>query len=233
MPKPDDPNQRDPKDESGKKNLGRRDFVKMVGGTSVAVSAAGVLIGDALLPAAAEAQSTAAGAVGGKVLGPSAVAITLHINGEDKQLTVEPRVTLLDALRDRLDMTGAKRVCDRGVCGACTMIVDGKAVYSCTILAIDAAMSGAKIETIESLAPDGQLHPISAAFVNNDGQQCGFCTPGFVMAAKAYLDQHPHPTYDEVKAALTGNLCRCGTYMGVRRAVVEAGGGGPVPQGDA
>ena len=134
---------------------------------------------------------------------------------------------------DRLDITGAKRVCDRGTCGACTVIINKKAVYSCTILAIDAASSGAHIETIESLAPEGQLHPLSQAFVDQDGQQCGFCTPGFVMAAKAYLDEHPHPTYDDVKAALGGNLCRCGTYMGVRRAVVQAGGGTVPGQGGA
>jgi len=212
-----------------RKALGRRAFVKLIGGTSVAVSAAGVLVSDALLPQRAEAADAAVGAPGGKVIGPGAVAITLRVNGEEKQLSVEPRVTLLDALRDRLDITGAKRVCDRGTCGACTMIVDGKAVYSCTVLAIDAAQSNADIQTIEGLAPAGQLHPVSQAFVDNDGQQCGFCTPGFVMAAKAYLDGHPHPTYDEAKAALGGNLCRCGTYMGVRRAVVQAGGGGPVP----
>jgi xanthine dehydrogenase YagT iron-sulfur-binding subunit len=235
MPKPDEPNGRDPNDRPDKKRLGRRDFVKMVGGTGVAVSAAGALIGEALLPRKAEAQPAAPPAVAapGKVMGPAAVPITLHINGEDKNLTVEPRVTLLDALRDRLDITGAKRVCDRGTCGACTVIINKKAVYSCTILAIDAASSGAHIETIESLAPEGQLHPLSQAFVDQDGQQCGFCTPGFVMAAKAYLDEHPHPTYDDVKAALGGNLCRCGTYMGVRRAVVQAGGGTVPGQGGA
>jgi len=216
-----------------KKALGRRAFVKLIGGTSVAVSAAGVLVSDALLPQQAEAADTGGNAPSGKVIGPGAVAITLRVNGEVKQLSVEPRVTLLDALRDRLDITGAKRVCDRGTCGACTMIVNGKAVYSCTVLAVDAAQSNADIQTIEGLAPAGQLHPLSQAFVDNDGQQCGFCTPGFVMAAKAYLDGHPHPTYDEVKSALGGNLCRCGTYMGVRRAVVQAGGGGPVPQGGA
>ncbi len=222
-------NEIESKRSDDKKALGRRAFVKLVGGTSVAVTAAGVLVSDALLPQQAEAAAPDAAPANGKVIGPGAVAITLRVNGHDKQLSVEPRVTLLDALRDRLDMTGAKRVCDRGTCGACTMIVNGKAVYSCTVLAIETAQSHADIQTIEGLAPEGQLHPVSQAFVDNDGQQCGFCTPGFVMAAKAYLDGHPHPTYEEVKAALGGNLCRCGTYMGVRRAVVQAGGGGPVP----
>ncbi len=152
--------------------------------------------------------------------------MTLNINGKPTKLTAEPRVTLLDALRDHLDLTGAKKVCDRGTCGACTVIINGMAMYSCSVLAIDVAerpgAPGAKIETIESLAPEGQLHPVSSAFVNNDAQQCGFCTPGFVMASKAYVDKHPHPTRDEVKASLGGNICRCGTYMGVRQAVVEA-----------
>jgi xanthine dehydrogenase YagT iron-sulfur-binding subunit len=133
---------------------------------------------------------------------------------------VEPRVTLLDALRDRLDLTGAKKVCDRGTCGACTVLLDGKAVYSCTMLAIEA--QGHEILTIEGLAPEGEMHPISAAFVANDAQQCGFCTPGFVMASKAFLDKNPNPTEAQVQHALGGNLCRCGTYIGVRAAVVAA-----------
>ena len=190
----------------------RRGFLSGVGLGSGA-------LGSGLLEREARAAAPA------KVAGPGAVPITLNINRKPVSLKVEPRVTLCDALRNRLDLTGAKRVCDRGTCGACTMIVNGKAVYACTVLAIDAAGSKADIWTIESLAPEGQLHPLSQAFVDNDGQQCGFCTPGFVMAAKAYLDGHPHPTYEEVKKALGGNLCRCGTYMGVRRAVVQAGGG--------
>jgi xanthine dehydrogenase YagT iron-sulfur-binding subunit len=214
--------------ESGGRGLGRREFVKLIGSTGVAVSATGVLGGAAILPAVAEAAT-------GGFLGPGAVPVTLRINGKAHRLTIEPRVTLLDALRNHLDLTGAKRVCDRGTCGACTVHLSGRAVYSCTVLAIDAAESGAEIHTIESLAPEGQLHPLSAAFVRNDGQQCGFCTPGFVMAGTAYLDQHPHPTYEQVKAGLGGNFCRCGTYMGVRRAVVETGGGTGIPprEGDA
>jgi xanthine dehydrogenase YagT iron-sulfur-binding subunit len=204
---------------SSKKNLGRRDFVKLVGGTTVAVST-GVLGGAGLLAAEAVAASAP-----GTFIGPGAVPITLRVNGEKKTLRVEPRVTLLDALRDRLDLTGSKRVCDRATCGACTVHVNGKAVYSCTTLALDVAEetgSGADIRTIEGLAPEGQLHPLSQAFVDEDGQQCGFCTPGFVMACKAYLDHHPHPTSEEVQHALDGNFCRCGTYMGVRAAVVSA-----------
>jgi len=201
---------------SGKSDgLGRRDFVKLVGGAGAAISA-GVLSGPALL----EAQESASG----KVIGPGAVKMSLRINGHPKTVTVEPRTTLLDALRDHLELTGAKKVCDRGTCGACTVIVDGKAIYSCTALAIDVseAFGNADIRTIEGLAPENQLHAVSAAFVENDAQQCGFCTPGFVMACKAYLDGHPTPTYEQVKKALGGNLCRCGTYMGVRKAVLDA-----------
>lgn len=158
-----------------------------------------------------------------KVLGPGAVPITLQVNGKPHSLSVEPRVTLLDALRDHLDLTGAKRICDRGTCGACTVILDGKAVYACSVLAVDA--QGKPIQTIESLSAPGHLHPLIQAFVNNDAQQCGFCTPGFVMAASSFLEKTPHPTYEQVKKGLGGNLCRCGTYMGIRRAVVEAGAG--------
>ncbi len=217
----------DPKDKElskrGKAGLGRRDFVKLVGGTSVAVTA-GVLAGEKLLAATPELQE--AGVAMGKAIGPGAVPMTLRINGQAKKLTLEPRVTLLDALRNYLDLTGAKKVCDRAICGSCTVILNGKAVYSCAVLAIDVAdrpgKPGADIRTIEGLAPQGEMHAMSAAFVENDAQQCGFCTPGFVMACKAYIDHHPNPTREEVKHALGGNLCRCGTYMGIRQAVVDA-----------
>jgi xanthine dehydrogenase YagT iron-sulfur-binding subunit len=132
---------------------------------------------------------------------------------------VEPRETLLDTLRNKLDLTAAKRVCDRGTCGACTVIMSGKVVYSCTVLAIDA--QGKQIQTLEGLS-NGKPHPVSQAFVNNDAQQCGYCTPGFVMATKGFLDRNPHPTEEQVHQGLNGNLCRCGTYMGVRKAALEA-----------
>jgi xanthine dehydrogenase YagT iron-sulfur-binding subunit len=202
--------------------LGRREFVKLVGGTGVAVTAE--LFGGQKLASGATPLRQALSA--GTVVGPGGVPMTLHVNGEVKKLTIEPRVTLLDALRNHLDLTGAKKVCDRGTCGSCTVIINGKAVYSCNVLAIEVAEydghPGADIHTIEGLTSQGKLHPISASFVNNDAQQCGFCTPGFVMACKAFLDEHHDPTVEQVKEALGGNLCRCGTYMGVRKAVVEA-----------
>jgi len=155
-----------------------------------------------------------------KVYGPGKVPVSLNINGAIKTANVEPRTTLLDTLRNELDLTGAKRVCDRGTCGACTVLVDGKAAYSCSLLAVD--VQGRKIATVESLAQGGKLHPVQQAFVDNDAQQCGFCTPGFVMACKAFLDKNPNPTPEQVKRGLGGNLCRCGTYVGVRAAVAQA-----------
>jgi xanthine dehydrogenase YagT iron-sulfur-binding subunit len=155
-----------------------------------------------------------------KLYGPGKVPVDLAVNGKKLRANVEPRVTLLEALRNDLDITGAKRVCDRGTCGACTVIMDGKPVYSCTVLAIEA--QGKPITTAEGLMQAGKLHPVQQAFVDNDAQQCGFCTPGFVVACKAFLDRNPNPTPEEVQKGLGGNLCRCGTYMGVRAAVLQA-----------
>ncbi len=197
-----------PMEPPAKSGVSRRGFIRGVSLGSGALGA-GVLEGEAL------AQAPAA-----PVVGPGAVAITLKVNGQAHPLSVEPRLTLLDALRDRLDYTGAKKVCDRAVCGACTVMLDGKAVYACGVLAIEA--QGKEIQTVESLSEGGRYHPVIKAFVDNDAQQCGFCTPGFVMAAKAFLEQNPNPTYEQVKAGLGGNLCRCGTYMGVRKAVLQA-----------
>ena len=195
------------KDPKNKKPFSRRGFMQGVG---AGASAAGILA----TPEQAQAQGNV------KAMGPAAVPVTLTVNGKPMKVNVEPRETLLDTLRGKLDHTGAKRVCDRGTCGACTMIVDNKVQYGCTILAIDA--QGRQIQTIESLTANGKVHPIVPAFVNNDAQQCGYCTPGFVMAAKGFLDKNPNPTYDQVKEGLGGNLCRCGTYVGVRKAVLEA-----------
>jgi xanthine dehydrogenase YagT iron-sulfur-binding subunit len=159
-----------------------------------------------------------------EVFGPGKARFALDVNGTPRTVEVEPRVTLLEALRHELDLTGAKRVCDRGTCGACTVIMDGKPVYSCSVLAIDAR--GRRITTVEGLAAGGRLHPVQQAFVDSDAQQCGFCTPGFVVACKAFLDKHPDPTLADVQKGLGGNLCRCGTYVGVRAAVMQAAKGG-------
>ncbi len=149
--------------------------------------------------------------------GPGPVRITLQVNGHSLSTNVEPRVTLLDALRNYLDVTGCKRVCDRGSCGACTVLFDGKPIYSCTMLAVEA--QGKPIRTAESLVQGGQLDAVPAAFVRCDAQQCGFCTPGFVVAMKAVLEQNPQATPAEVERGLAGNICRCGTYEQMRDAI--------------
>lgn len=189
-----------------KNGFSRRGFIRGVGISTGA-------LGSGLLETAALAEPA------GGMAGPGAVPVTLKINGKAHNLNLEPRVTLIDALRNYADHTGAKKVCDRATCGACTVIMDGKVVYSCTVLAIDA--QGKDIQTIEGLS-NGKLHPVSAAFVNHDAQQCGYCTPGFVMATKGFLDKHPNPTVADVEKGLGGNLCRCGTYIGMRKAVLEA-----------
>lgn len=194
-----------------KSALTRRDFLR----------GAGVTVSSGLLVSAAPGKAAQAPtAPKSAVAGPGAVPITLQVNGKTHHLKLEPRVTLLDALRDELDLTGAKKVCDRGVCGSCTVFVDRKPVYACSIFAIEA--QGHAITTIEGLGSEKNLHPVMTAFVNHDAQQCGFCTPGFVMACTAFLEKNPHPTLEQVEKGLGGNLCRCGTYAGVREAVLEA-----------
>jgi xanthine dehydrogenase YagT iron-sulfur-binding subunit len=141
------------------------------------------------------------------------------INGKNYKAELEPRVTLLDALRDRFELTGAKRVCDRAECGACTLLIDNKTVYACSVLAIEAQHNS--ITTVESLMAEGKLHPVQQAFVDNDASQCGFCTPGFVVSCKALLDAHPNPTAEDIRRGLSGNLCRCGTYAGIRQAIAQ------------
>jgi xanthine dehydrogenase YagT iron-sulfur-binding subunit len=190
-----------------KEGLSRRTFLK-ASGIPLAVPA---VLGPRLVRAAGTEV---------KVWGPGKAPVTLQVNGQARSVEVEPRVTLLEALRHELDVTGAKRVCDRGTCGACTVIMDGHPVYACSVLAIDA--QGRAITTVESLSSGGGLHPVQQAFVDNDGQQCGFCTPGFVMACKALLDKHPDPTPAEISAGVGGNLCRCGTYVGIKAAVAQA-----------
>ena len=155
-----------------------------------------------------------------KILGPDKVPVTLRVNGKSHTLNVEPRVTLLDALRINLDYTGAKKVCDRATCGSCTVIMGGKAVYACSVLAVDA--QGKDVVTVEGLSAPGKLHPIQQAFIEHDGTQCGFCTSGFIVACKAFLDRNPNPTMEQIEKGLSGNLCRCGTYTGIRPAVLTA-----------
>lgn len=207
--------------QDDEKDVSRRDFFKTVGVGSIATAVvAGV------------ADTAAQGPV---PLGPGEVPITLTINGQRHQLRVEPRVTLLDAMRTRLDITGQKRVCDRGACGACTVIIEppndaksasagpgGRTYYSCSMLALEA--QGRNIRTVDGLAKGNALHPVQQAFCDNDGLMCGFCTPGFVMATVALLEKTPNPTVEQARKALDGNLCRCGTNIGVLKAALAAKG---------
>src|SRR5881409_3195042 len=201
-----------PKDEfpeqSERFSVSRRNFLKTagVGSLATAVTAAGV--------AEVEAQT------GPAVIGPGDVPITLMVNGKRVDLRIEPRVTLLNALRNRAALTGNKRVCDRGACGACTMIVDGRTVYSCSTLAIE--VQGKQIRTVDGLANGNTLHPVQQAFCDVDALMCGFCTPGFVVATVALLEKHPNATPEQMRKGLDGNICRCGTFVRILEAANAA-----------
>src|SRR5437868_8730072 len=188
--------------------VSRRDFLKSAGVTSLATAVTTATV--------AEAQT------GPRLIGPGDVPVTLMVNGKRLDLKIEPRVTLLNAIRNRADLTGNKRVCDRGACGACTMIVDGRTVYSCSTLAIE--VQGKQIRTVDGLANGATLHPLQQAFCDTDGLMCGFCTPGFVMATVALLEAHPNPTPDQARRGLDGNVCRCGTFTRIMEAAMKAKG---------
>ena len=150
----------------------------------------------------------------------SVMQIRFQVNGQTHELTIPGHHTLLDVLREELDLTGSKRGCDRGECGSCTVLLDGKPVYSCIILV--GQIRGRSILTVEGLADDGQLDPVQQAFLDEDGGQCGFCTPGFLMSARALLDANPSPTDTEIREALSGNLCRCNAYGRILQSVRTA-----------
>jgi xanthine dehydrogenase YagT iron-sulfur-binding subunit len=177
---------------------------------------------------AGAAVSTVVGAGGctakPTVIGPGPVPLKLRVNGATQAVTVEPRVTLLSALRNHLDLTGAKEVCDRGGCGACTVLLDGAPVNACMMLAADA--EGHEITTVEGLGTPEKMSPLQEAFVEADALQCGFCTPGFVVSGTALLAKNPDPSLEEIKDGLAGNLCRCGTYSRIFEAVHKTAGRG-------
>ncbi|MEP6918285.1 MAG: (2Fe-2S)-binding protein, partial [Acidobacteriota bacterium] len=187
----------------------RRDFLKSAGVVSAVTAAA--------TPSVADAQVAAANGVG-----PGEVPVRLMVNGKRLDLMIEPRVTLLDALRMRADLTGNKRGCDRGTCGACTMIVDGRAIYSCSTLAIE--VQGKQIRNVDGLANGATLHPVQEAFCEKDALMCGFCTPGFIMASVALLEKNPAPSPDQIRRGLDGNICRCGTFSRIFEAVSSVKG---------
>src|SRR6516165_8973845 len=191
-------------DSSGGFNVSRRNFLKSTGVVSIAATI--------IEPAAGLAAET-----GPPEVGPGEVPVRLNVNGKQVDLMIEPRVTLLDALRTRADLTGNKRGCDRGVCGACTMLVDGRTVYACSTLAIE--VQGKKIRNVDGLAENGKLHPVQQAFCDKDALMCGFCTPGFVVASVGLLEKHPNATPEQIRKGLDGNICRCGTFSRIFEAV--------------
>lgn len=193
-------------------SVSRRSFIKTFGSSAAVAATAQVQA------VAAELEKVNAE----KIVGPNAVPITLQVNGQPLKLEVEPRVTLLEALRNHASFTGAKEVCDRATCGACTVLIGDKPVYACSTLAIEA--QGKPITTVEGLSENGKLSQVQEAFIEKDALMCGFCTPGFVMSVTALLKKNPHPTAEQVKHACAGNLCRCGTQPRVLQAALKAAG---------
>lgn len=198
-------------DKSG--NMSRRKFFKQMGGG---------VVGSAVLETAPAIEKTlrAAEMAGTEVIGPNAQLITLNVNGRKRSAYVDPRWSLLDVVRDIFRLTGAKKVCNQGECGGCTMLVDGQPTYACITLAVDVVDS--EIVTVEGLLDGEELHPVQKAFVEEDAMQCGYCIPGHVMAVKGYLDENPNPTEEDAKTAISGNLCRCGSQYNILKAVKTA-----------
>jgi aerobic-type carbon monoxide dehydrogenase small subunit (CoxS/CutS family) len=202
--------------EGGKNGISRRGFLRGAG-----LTAAGSALLDGVQAFSREA--TPAAAQGVTELGPGPVPVRLRVNGKEQTVEIEPRTTLADALRINLGMTGTKVICDRGACSGCTVWLDKMPVNSCMTFAVDAV--GHEVTTIEGISPErGELHPLQTAFVKHDAMQCGFCTPGMVMSCAALLEKNPHPSEQDVRHAISGNLCRCGTYAKIFAATVEAAG---------
>jgi aerobic-type carbon monoxide dehydrogenase small subunit (CoxS/CutS family) len=186
--------------------ISRRNFLKGMGTTAIATS---ITLSPLSLPSIADAAP------------PPAVReawIQLHVNDKTHRVKVKSHWTLLDVLRKEIGLTGTKKFCDRGSCGACTVVMEGKAVYACSLLAIEA--DSKKILTIEGLLKGGKLHPIQQAFLDHDGMQCGYCTPGQIMSVKALLDKNPRPTADQIKEGLSGNVCRCSAYPKILKSAM-------------
>jgi aerobic-type carbon monoxide dehydrogenase small subunit (CoxS/CutS family) len=212
-PSPENQAQDEIADEATRKGISRRGFLKGAGFT-----AAGTALLDGVQAFSREAAVSPSQDV--TQLGPGPVPVRLRINGKEQTLQIEPRTTLADALRIHLGMTGTKVICDRGACSGCTVWLDKMPVNSCMTLALDAI--GHEVTTIEGLSADGGPHPLQTAFVKQDAMQCGFCTPGMVMSCAALLEKNPHPSEQDVRHAIAGNLCRCGTYPRIFAATVEA-----------
>ena len=199
-----------PMADSPKITFSRRGFLK---GAGVTAATSVIETANALARDAKEALQA------DRVQGPDALPVKLHINGREHSVVIEPRDTLAQTLRDNLGLTGTKVVCDRGSCSACTVWIDKTPALACMTLAIDT--TGREITTIEGLSHGATMHPVQAAFVKHDAMQCGFCTPGMVMSCAALLERNPKPTLSDVKHAVSGNLCRCGTYPKVFAATLD------------
>jgi len=200
--------------------ISRREFLESTG-VGLIISA----VVPSLVQAGPLATSTASSEAQASAVPRTAIRLT--VNGVERRTEVEDRWTLVELLRDHLGLTGTKIGCDRGECGACTVLLDRKPIYSCSYLAV--WVDGRSIQTVEGLAQSDQLHPLQEAFIEHDGPQCGFCTPGQLMSARALLERNPHPTADEVRAALTGNICRCSNYNRYVDAVLAAAAAGSAP----
>ena len=203
---------RSAEDSSDRCGMSRRSFVAGASATAV---------GSAMLDSNQAAGQATAGSAGDvPIIGPDAVPMSLQINGTTHTLALPPQITLAEALRGPLGLTGTKIACNRGACSACTVWLDGVPIASCMTLAIDSV--GRSVTTIEGLADGDRLHPVQAAFIEHDAMQCGFCTPGLVMSCAALLERNADPSLDDVKAAISGHLCRCGAYQNVVAATMAA-----------
>ena len=209
----DDKQKINPENEqyASKKGISRRGFLRGAGLTTVGTVALQTGVLGNTIPEETLAE---------KAIGPDAALIRLTVNGKTRTIAAEPRTTLATALRDHLQLTGTKVVCDRGSCSACTVWLDGKPVNSCLTLAVE--VQGKDITTIEGIGDAENLHPVQQAFVDHDASQCGFCTSGMIMTATHLLEKNPKPNLEEVKVALRGNLCRCGTHPNVFKATLAA-----------
>lgn len=201
-------------DNGAPRGVSRRSFIQTLGVSAAAGALAGTAQGRDGAVAQQDADDT--------IRGPGAINVSLTVNGQRMQSEVEPQTTLMEALRWHLELTGTKEVCDRGACGACSVLVDGTLIASCMMLAVDA--EGSQITTIEGIGTEGTLDPLQEAFIRHDALQCGYCTPGLVVACRSLLDANPKPSLGEIKKALSGNICRCGTYTNIYNAVLDASG---------
>ena len=193
------------------KGISRRSFIRGAGLSTA---------GSVLMTTNAFALDYKEQLVAGEEFGPDAMTIKMKVNGITKSLSVEPRTTLASALRDHLELTGTKVVCDRGSCSACTVYLDGEPVNSCMLSVFDVGEK--EVTTIEGIAKNGELHPVQQAFIEHDASQCGYCTPGMVMSCVHLVDNNPNPDLEDVKMATRGNLCRCGTHPHVFKATLDA-----------